>query len=62
VAQGNSILRYGNQYPQIDQIRNHETFDQNQGLTVWLDEMDVSPNNTIWLGQVPAAREFEQGR
>jgi hypothetical protein len=46
-AQENSILSYGNQYPQIHQTRNHETFDQNQGFTVWLDEMDVASNKTI---------------
>lgn len=49
-AQKNIILSYGNQYPQIDQIKNHETFDLNQGFTVWLDEMDVAPDKTVWLG------------
>jgi hypothetical protein len=46
-AQENSILSYGHQYPQIHQTRNRETFDQNQGFTVWLDKTDVAPKKTI---------------
>ena len=46
-TQENSMLNDGYQYPQIHQAGNHETFDQNQGFTVWLDEMDVASNKTL---------------